>query len=123
MIRLPPRSTRTDKLFPYATLFRSVILGKHLQKPAQRGQLVSRILPQAQTGVGGRRQTGLMDRRPTARGARPDGFGRYGRSEEHTSELQSLMRISYTVFCLTKKQTRVKFLCYHYINTTHRNKQ
>src|SRR3546814_1660662 len=82
MIRRPPRSTRTDTLFPYTTLFRSL-------RP--------------------RRQP-LVDatRRPAA-GADPQErtqFSRFSaiRSEEHTSELQSLMRISYAVFCLKKKK-------------------
>src|SRR3546814_13451238 len=76
MIRRPPRSTRTDTLFPYTTLFRSpfvLIIGLWIL-----------IMRQMQGG---------------ARGAM--GF----RSEEHTSELQSLMRISYAVFCLKKKTT------------------
>src|SRR3546814_13194243 len=80
MIRRPPRSTRTDTLFPYTTLFRSAgTVGGVLQ----RG------------GVGG-------GRHPSRVAARYAGHGR-GRSEEHTSELQSLMRISYAVFCLKKK--------------------
>src|SRR3546814_5616367 len=77
MIRRPPRSTRTDTLFPYTTLFRSeyefcdsgAIKGTVRTKLARRHQLFCR-----------------------------------GRSEEHTSELQSLMRISYAVFCLKKKK-------------------
>src|SRR3546814_6200743 len=73
MIRRPPSSTRTDTLFPYTTLFRSA-----------RSTQGFHDRPVA----GGR---GALDRR------------RRDRSEEHTSELQSLMRISYAVFCLTKK--------------------
>src|SRR3546814_1305617 len=77
MIRRPPRSTRTDTLFPYTTLFRSA-------RAVQRA---------------GR---GTADRpRPVAYPQRPRNDG--ARSEEHTSELQSLMRISYAVFCLKKK--------------------
>src|SRR3546814_7930362 len=80
MIRRPPRSTRTDTLFPYTTLFRSA------------GQV---DLP-----VPGSRQAGRHDRfQPVADPQRQ-------RSEEHTSELQSLMRISYAVFCLKKKTTQ-----------------
>src|SRR3546814_7570766 len=72
MIRRPPRSTRTDTLFPYTTLFRSPGAGGHDQHlDPSRG---------VERGDGGVR----------------------GRSEEHTSELQSLMRISYAVFCLKK---------------------
>src|SRR3546814_1287390 len=77
MIRRPPRSTRTDTLFPYTTLFRSAA-------PAI-----------ASTGAAGHSHA----RRPA------NHIGRT-RSEEHTSELQSLMRISYAVFCLKKKKTK-----------------
>src|SRR3546814_8791728 len=80
MIRRPPRSTRTDTLFPYTTLFRS----------GQCWQL---------SGTGSLRPP---DRRST-RHRQPNTQGL--RSEEHTSELQSLMRISYAVFCLKKKNT------------------
>src|SRR3546814_8204345 len=75
MIRRPPRSTRTDTLFPYTTLFRSV---RDHQHPFHR-----RVHAHA-----------ARDRRAEAE----------VRSEEHTSELQSLMRISYAVFCLKKKK-------------------
>src|SRR3546814_7534953 len=77
MIRRPPRSTRTDTLFPYTTLFRSV-----------------------------RRRRRGRGSRDQAAGHRALDAGRADRSEEHTSELQSLMRISYAVFCLKKKQTK-----------------
>src|SRR3546814_14864498 len=80
MIRLPPRSTRTDTLFPYTTLFRSLGAG------------VADLLPRPVEVVG------LFRRRVGDRGV-----GVRHRSEEHTSELQSLMRISYAVFCLKKK--------------------
>src|SRR3546814_5791970 len=87
MIRRPPRSTRTDTLFPYTTLFRS---------PALSG-------PWLPKQIAGRRRSIFLCR--PGRGTRPwnvpDDAGR--RSEEHTSELQSLMRISYAVFCLKKK--------------------
>src|SRR3546814_9781669 len=79
MIRRPPRSTRTDTLFPYTTLFRSRACGR-----------AAGPVP------------GSSPPRPRARRSRPC-RGR-GRSEEHTSELQSLMRISYAVFCLQKKK-------------------
>src|SRR3546814_5316059 len=102
MIRRPPRSTRTDTLFPYTTLFRS-----RLQETlASKGR--HRALPVA-------RRSGRTVRRRAGRGrARRGRFAREGdnrnpgrpsRSEEHTSELQSLMRISYAVFCLKKKKT------------------
>src|SRR3546814_2666020 len=83
MIRRPPRSTRTDTLFPYTTLFRSI--GAKQRASGGRCDVASH-LPQAPTGGANRRQ----------------------RSEEHTSELQSLMRISYAVFCLKKKKKKKK---------------
>src|SRR3546814_10448321 len=96
MIRRPPRSTRTDTLFPYTTLFRSVL---------------------EQFGDIGRLRVAVVDDDPVI-GADAEvdrlvrvEFGRLQslaqqRSEEHTSELQSLMRISYAVFCLKKKNKR-----------------
>src|SRR3546814_7763908 len=83
MIRRPPRSTRTDTLFPYTTLFRSD------QAPLAQG-LVG--------GLGLRRAAGKADQHEIAHRRQ-----HLERSEEHTSELQSLMRISYAVFCLKKK--------------------
>src|SRR3546814_6474863 len=96
-IRRPPRSTRTDTLFPYTTLFRSL----HLQ-PVER-RLVRQLGPAAASGAGAApRDRGgpAGDPRDPHRDQRGD---RRRRSEEHTSELQSLMRISYAVFCLKKK--------------------
>src|SRR3546814_9223452 len=92
MIRRPPRSTRTDTLFPYTTLFRS-------QHPAERERAL---------GVVGRNDD--RPRPPTLRLGCGEGrlVGDGLRSEEHTSELQSLMRISYAAFCLQKKKTRDK---------------
>src|SRR3546814_3658861 len=86
MIRRPPRSTRTDTLFPYTTLFRSL---RRDRRRCPRG----------------------ASRGPTRdiAGRSPADPGRYARSEEHTSELQSLMRISYAVFCLKKKK-KISFL-------------
>src|SRR3546814_9376313 len=86
MIRRPPRSTRTDTLFPYTTLFRSQAGGTRfadidLQLAAGRGRVIVFIEQIVHVQL----QRGL-------------------RSEEHTSELQSLMRISYAVFCLKKKK-------------------
>src|SRR3546814_2409878 len=95
MLRRPPRSTRTDTLFPYTTLFRSKRV----------------IYASSHHAVG---MYPISERLDVDKPARPDSlyglskcFGedlaRYYRSEEHTSELQSLMRISYAVFCLKKK--------------------
>src|SRR3546814_1475202 len=94
MIRRPPRSTRTDTLFPYTTLFRSP-LRRHLRRPRR-----NRRLPPARHR-GGCADFGIACDRLAYRGAF-DVAAR--RSEEHTSELQSLMRISYAVFCLKKKK-------------------
>src|SRR3546814_10129575 len=82
MIRRPPRSTRTDTLFPYTTLFRSLPGALHAQCPV--------LCAQGPEHCRRRRDPPGL---PAAR----------SRSEEHTSELQSLMRISYAVFCLKKK--------------------
>src|SRR3546814_7323541 len=104
MMPLPPRSTRTDTLFPYTTLFRSarptlavlvdaqvpVRLDEPRKHPASRDVDDARAL--RNRGVG-----------PTDGGDHPVGDDDR-RSEEHTSELQSLMRISYAVFCLKKKK-------------------
>src|SRR3546814_17213086 len=88
-IRRPPRSTRTDTLFPYTTLFRSAL--QHRDKAAPDHGFDPPPLPFA-----------LRQRQAGKLGERRDDVGDV-RSEEHTSELQSLMRISYAVFCLKKK--------------------
>src|SRR3546814_10788978 len=114
MIRRPPRSTRTDTLFPYTTLFRSnldadgnlhisidpscpgggiynPVANRNINNPIQG---VGICVPRSSTFnvPGSTTQTGIV----------------IARSEEHTSELQSLMRISYAVFCLNKKTTHKK---------------
>src|SRR3546814_7952563 len=95
MIRRPPRSTRTDTLFPYTTLFRSR-QGRRPGLPLRFGfGLPGRFAADRVRGA----------RRPRAANARLLQQGRI-RSEEHTSELQSLMRISYAVFCLKKKKNQ-----------------
>src|SRR3546814_7378664 len=101
MIRRPPRSTRTDTLFPYTTLFRS-----HASLRDSR----ARRTEGAQTGCfRGAVQRRLVDRtagqglRAGQRASLPAPQARLFRSEEHTSELQSIMRISYAVFCLKTK--------------------
>src|SRR3546814_8264249 len=89
MIRRPPRSTRTDTLFPYTTLFRSEAYGKAFDILVERlgGTRPPGVKP-ADLSL----SIGIDDERVTPR------------SEEHTSELQSLMRNSYAVFCLKKKK-------------------
>src|SRR3546814_1923136 len=92
MIRRPPRSTRTDTLFPYTTLFRSVLAVRGVDgdlDPLHRHRLLHRHRRSPRRAP------------PASRFSRP-------RSEEHTSELQSLMRISYAVFCLKKKKQQTQ---------------
>src|SRR3546814_8217543 len=112
MIRRPPRSTLTDTLLPYTTLFRSLLsvprfTNRHISIVDSYGKAdisrnpidksgktaIARILDEDSIWTSGRRRIGKS---------------RYVRSEEHTSELQSLMRISYDVFCLKKKNKKVK---------------
>src|SRR3546814_13876721 len=96
MRRRPPRSTRTDTLFPYTTLFRSALTSGDslaLQEATAR-QTFAR--PPARYSEGS-----LVKKLEELGIGRPSTY----RSEEHTSELQSLMRISYAVFCLKKKNT------------------
>src|SRR3546814_2615559 len=102
MIRRPPRSTRTDTLFPYTTLFRS--LGSQALTETG-GHVLARDLKLVTRDAGGvQTPFATIEDGPDNRlnDGRVDAFGR--RSEEHTSELQSLMRISYAVFCLKKKK-------------------
>src|SRR3546814_6162091 len=98
MIRRPPRFTRTVTLFPYTTLFRAEERDDPLDAcPRERAEVLRR-LPR------GRQMTPCRVERRTAR------LSHRGRSEEHTSELQSLMRISYAVFCLKKKTKHLRTL-------------
>src|SRR3546814_1160382 len=101
MIRRPPRSTRTDTLFPYTTLFRSI----------NTGIISNEVAP-----FGGIKASGL-GREGSKYGIEDYLEIKYLciRSEEHTSELQSLMRISYAVFCLKKKKKKKKPAT-HYTN-------
>src|SRR3546814_7541690 len=102
MIRRPPRSTRTDTLFPYTTLFRSnegsMFLCGPLAFAGGAPQHIGALVPEE---IGGNAH-GALDRCGHHIGFGTGLFSRQ-RSEEHTSELQSLMRISYAVFCLKKK--------------------
>src|SRR3546814_6551487 len=96
MIRRPPRSTRTDTLFPYTTLFRS---GSRGDDP--------------------RRRRAEASHQPGPQAVRLQPVG--GRSEEHTSELQSLMRISYAVFCLKKKTPKQREVTTNHAYDHHRH--
>src|SRR3546814_6934764 len=96
MIRRPPRSTRTDTLFPYTTLFRSHRRDRGLFEEVAHHR---RRLPRQRPGQDPEAAARLFD---DVDFAVPEGI-EIKRSEEHTSELQSLMRISYAVFCLKKK--------------------
>src|SRR3546814_1131624 len=87
MVRRPPRSTRTDTLFPYTTLFRSVVIDDGRYDP----KILAHVREEIQAGLGQWGRASLADR-----------------SEEHTSEIQSLMRNSYAVFCLKKKTNNIK---------------
>src|SRR3546814_8841756 len=123
MIRRPPRSTRTDTLFPYTTLFRSQCFrlglsnraarqraARYIQRLLWPPRLCDRRLIQSGRRTGHRQKP----RRLSGHSWRDGRYSQTGqRSEEHTSELQSLMRISYAVFCLKKKKR----------NTKKRNKQ
>src|SRR3546814_3601963 len=97
MIRRPPRSTRTDTLFPYTTLFRSPALTRAIKQLEAElgGELIRREGRLSHLTDLGTRMLPLLTR-----------------SEEHTSELQSPMRISYAVFCLKKKNKTQKTIHY-----------
>src|SRR3546814_4019679 len=100
MIRRPPRSTHTDTLFPYTTLFRS-FTSQELTLDIK--QLSERVIKPAMVQLANQIDVDLHALYKYV----PNWVGTPGRSEEHTSELQSLMRNSYAVFCLKKKkQTR-----------------
>src|SRR3546814_4940661 len=101
MIRRPPRSTRTDTLFPYTTLFRSIKRGDD----EVDGDTIGYIVPERriQAASGGKGQVTIIFQPPPAKKQDSPSGKKNSRSEEHTSELQSLMRNSYAVFCLKKK--------------------
>src|SRR3546814_10886017 len=107
MIRRPPRFTRTDTLFPYPTLFRSDILLVQLDDRLIADHVHIGADDLREDARLGRAQIGQFLRTDSRCAHRPGGMRRVDRavlrSEEHTSELQSLMRISYAVFCLKKK--------------------
>src|SRR3546814_2142748 len=108
MIRRPPRSTRTDTLFTYTTLFRS----DAGRAGAQGSRSAARA---AQAGD----KTGRRGQRRRAASAAINPFLPMRRSEEHTSELQSLMRISYAVLCLKKKKNKFPLLLHTVCHAEH----
>src|SRR3546814_11326143 len=110
MLRRPPRSTRTDTLFPYTTLFRSflrpdLIVGEEILECVHGAALYSQRGPQRAIAIHASLSPRTARRHHDVPGPDPHAAEILGRSEEHTSELQSLMRISYAVFCLKKKTT------------------
>src|SRR3546814_9146654 len=102
MIRRPPRPTRTDTLFPYKTLFRSSVGIRMTGIRDFRAMKISSEMIDPELRWTGRVMRLLLRPRTVGAFRRMDRLNRI-RSEEHTSELQSLMRISYAVFCLNKK--------------------
>src|SRR3546814_3723422 len=111
MIRRPPRSTRTDTLFPYTTRFRSAGAAQHLDRPGRCRQ-EPRLrrghgLPEGRTAPSQvQDRDGDLRHQHAAGAVLADPDLDRARSEEHTSELQSLMRISYAVFCLKKNNKK-----------------
>src|SRR3546814_8020346 len=115
IIRPPPRSTRPDTRFPHTTLFRSAVVGieRHRHDVVRRQRLVGNARRRDEQPAAAARADvaggALVDAESVHRPAGLDDLPSQGdlaaRSEEHTSELQSLMRISYAVFCLKKQKT------------------
>src|SRR3546814_3601567 len=109
MSQRPPRSTRTDTLFPYTTLFRSTLRSPRPRQPTEDSR---RNYPGERRCAAAHSSAHSWLR---LRGGRND----RGRSEEHTSELQSLMRISYAVFCLNKKKQHTIATIHNILRTRH----
>src|SRR3546814_3194116 len=117
MIRRPPRSTRTDTLFPYTTLFRSP------ERHAMNRLIRFGVIPETVTAS----PASSCIRKPMKACIEPSMTSGlrtcFPRSEEHTSELQSLMRISYAVFCLKKKKRQQKYKIKTQLNDTTKTKK
>src|SRR3546814_5797452 len=111
MVRRPPRTTRTDTLFPYAALFRSLGEAADGDEAAALQQAEDALMPRRDAVPGVAGAGAAAARISCQRHDWPPAFFLpvQERSEEHTSELQSLMRISYAVFCLKKKMTQTKY--------------
>src|SRR3546814_5849864 len=120
MIRRPPRATRSDTLFPYTTLFRSLVAifdlgsGKVMQHHLHHAELVQVGVEQRSNYHDGAVRARFVSSHHSISNPPPrPGHRTTPRSEEHPSELQSLMRISYAVFCLNKKNIK------HHTNLIH----
>src|SRR3546814_10526799 len=116
MIRRPPRSTRTDTLFPYTTLFRGTQEDVFRGVTASASKAIGATPVNRATVAAGRARprgrkrlaaSGILSTNPVDNTVVIAALPEARRSEEHTSELQSLMRISYAVFCLKKKNIRL----------------
>src|SRR3546814_9848012 len=121
MIRRPPRSTRTDTLFPYTTLFRSYFIQITL---LGKGEIeVLRCKMGAMFGAKSENRCATSSKRFANYKTRDTvvKIAEVLRSEEHTSELQSLMRISYAVFCLQKKMKITRPKQIHHTKYPHKN--
>src|SRR3546814_8670510 len=121
MIRRPPRSTRTDTLFPYTTLFRSARrllndLDEFRARISRLGSDEEMVSSWIRPNIRPRQYSPAP---PNMRRMLTPPRGANSRSEEHTSELQSLMRISYAVFCLKKKHNKKT---YEHTQSTHNTK-
>src|SRR3546814_1125043 len=114
MVRRPPRSTRTDTLFPYTTHFRSRSDGRNGYERHEH----ARHVPAAEQRKGRPRYRYGVDEPGRSHGRSRPWLGQRSRSEEHTSELQSLMRISSAVFCLKKKNKNTRISNIAIVNNT-----
>src|SRR3546814_2103040 len=109
MRRRPPRATRTDTLFPYTTLFRSLLAAEKWETASAAS---IGLLPRLAFPADGRNRCVPRSVSACIPAFRPPSIGR---SEEHTSELQSLMRISYAVFCLKKKIVTTTYIVTYFL--------
>src|SRR3546814_7824058 len=119
MCRRPPRSTRTDTLFPYTTLFRSASCRHQVEhgSPADRGGHIAHPPGRNRRSIASHAEySGTVSDSCSRAEPATDSKRAIRRSEEHTSELQSLMRTSYAVFCLKKKTTRYNTPSMHHYN-------